>query len=71
MISTDNTDYFRPGTVVRVVGGLYDGALGTYLGPRVGGDVAICVVDPRGHDLHEGETLCVGDNEITKELSLS
>jgi hypothetical protein len=53
------------------VGGLYDGTIGTFLGPRVGGDVAICVVDPRGHDLHEGETLCVGDNEIAKELSLS
>lgn len=69
--STKSTDYFRPGMAVRVTRGSYEGALGTFLGPRVGGDVAICIIDAHGYDLHEGETLCVGDDQIAKELSLS
>lgn len=71
MISTSGTDYFKPGTPVRIVSGSYEGALGTFLGPRVGGDVAIRIIDPHGYDLLEGETLCVGDDQIAKELGLS
>lgn len=64
MRATDSNQHFRPGDTLRVARGTYQGAVGAYLGLRIGGDVALEVSDPFGYDLHEGETLCVGFDDV-------
>lgn len=56
--------YLEPGVSVEVTSGRYQGAQGEYLGLRLGGDVALSIFEASGHDLHEGEILCVGVDEV-------
>ena len=62
-------DFFLPDCTVRVVSGPYRGAVGRYLGPRVGGDEAFVVTQPGQGDVRKGETLLTLENRnLAREL---
>lgn len=59
------------GDVLKVVGGPYEGAIVALIGPAVGGDLAVSVLDAScaraRADVREGETLYVWPTEVTAE----
>ena len=63
------------GDVLRVIRGPYAGVVGAMIGPAVGGDLALSVLDAAGArasaDVREGETLYVWPTEVVPEGPLA